>query len=130
MIVYEKDNKLNINFENQLDNPDIEIGKSEIKVDGNDIVSGGGGSEPLVVNITTEDTVETLDKTWKEIKDAFDSGTIVLVRYNDDWSSWSGQVISYKTDGHQYDVTFVRGQDVVLYYSASSEDGYPEYSFG
>ena len=91
---------------------------------------GGGGSEPLVVNITTEDTVETLDKTWKEIKDAFDSGTIVLVRYNDDWSSWSGQVISYKTDGHQYDVTFVRGQDVVLYYSASSEDGYPEYSFG
>lgn len=32
MIVYEKNNKLNINFENALDNPDIEIGKGEIKL--------------------------------------------------------------------------------------------------
>ena len=68
MIVYEKDNKLNINFENQLDNPDIEIGKSEIKVDGNNIVSGGS-SAPLVVTFsgTTAGGDAACDKTWAEI---------------------------------------------------------------
>ena len=54
MIVYEKNNKLNINFENELDNPDIEIGKSEIKVDGNNIVSGGGSGGGAIVTMNLD----------------------------------------------------------------------------
>ena len=47
MLVYEKDNKLNINFDNKVDNsPDLSIGKSgdktQILVDGQP--SGGGGA--------------------------------------------------------------------------------------
>lgn len=58
MIIFEKNNKLNINFENQLDNPDIEIGKSEIKVDGNNIVNGGSGLRKLVLYGAYDETLD------------------------------------------------------------------------
>lgn len=84
MIVYEKNNKLNINFENDLDNPDIEIGKGEINVDGNNIVNGGGGggnSDLFVVTFgqTESDEPElTADKTYSEIIEAMQGGKIVV----------------------------------------------------
>ena len=79
MIVYEKNNKLNINFENELDNPDIEIGKSEIKVDGNDIVSGGssgGGAFLVTFAYSDDDGYWHSDKTRKEILDAAETSVI------------------------------------------------------
>lgn len=79
MIVYEKNNKLNINFENSLENPDIEFGKGEINVDGNNIVNGGSGGSPLfVVTITDEDKILVADKTFSEIYNAFISGSNVV----------------------------------------------------
>lgn len=87
MIVFEKDNKLNINFENKLDTADIQIGKSEIKVDGNNIVSGGsGGSAAVMVHM---DETYKLDKTAGELKDLFSSNTPTYF-----------EEIVYKNDGH------------------------------
>ena len=53
MIVYEKNNKLNINFENELDNPDIEIGKNEIKLGDSEITA----NNVEVVSITIVPTI-------------------------------------------------------------------------
>ena len=64
MIVYEKNNKLNINFENELDNPDIEIGKGEINVDGNNIVNGGSGGGANVLTLYSNN-ISTGNKAYK-----------------------------------------------------------------
>lgn len=38
MLIYEKNNKLNINFDNEVgENPDVQIGKDEINLDGSTI---------------------------------------------------------------------------------------------
>lgn len=78
MLIYEKNNKLNINFENELDNPDIEIGKGEINVDGNNIVSGGGSGQTLIVNADYDNT-GMLNKTWSEIDNALSTGNRVIM---------------------------------------------------
>lgn len=82
MLIYEKNNKLNMNFDPSKsieDNPDIVIGENEISVSGNNIVNGGGGSAPLIVT----DTDGTLDKTWQEIETAFLSGTNIIICHTD-----------------------------------------------
>ena len=103
MIVYEKNNKLNINFENELDNPDIEIGKGEIKLGESEITAnsvlpvpeeGDAGKVPTVqddgsyaladaggsggVFIVTN-TNGTLDKTWQEIYNVAQTNEVVLI---------------------------------------------------
>ena len=40
---------------------------------------GGGGAEPLIVNTEYDDGTYTLDKTFGEIRGAFESGNVVLV---------------------------------------------------
>lgn len=81
MLIFEKDNKLNISFENQLENPDIEIGKNEINL-GNIGIKSDSQVEDFYVNISykygerTEDNQlgVVLDKTYDEINEAFLAG--------------------------------------------------------
>lgn len=54
--------------------------------------SGGGGDNEMLVGLTYSDVVTTLDKTWREIHDAVNSGVSVYI--NDPYN------ISY--DGHEY----------------------------
>ena len=81
MLIFEKDNKLNISFENQLENPDIEIGKNEVNL-GNIGIKSDSQVEEFYVNISykynerTEDNQlgAVLDKTYDEINEAFLAG--------------------------------------------------------
>lgn len=88
MIIFEKNNKLNINFENKLDAADIQIGKSEIKVDGNNIVNGGSGGDSgfFIVTITVDPNNpenHISDKTYAETKEAYDDGKLIIFSIND-----------------------------------------------
>lgn len=85
MIVYEKNNKLNINFDNEVnENPDLQIskenGKTSVTIDGQ---PGGGGSEPLVVTFsgTTDGGDASCDKTWAQILNAVTDGRAITTRY-------------------------------------------------
>ena len=77
MLIYEKDNKLNINFENNVEEtPDLQISKSgdktEVLIDGQQ-GGGGSGGGTLVVNVLTLDaeTMQcTVDKTVQEVVEA------------------------------------------------------------
>ena len=90
MIIYEKDNKLNINFENNVEEQaDLQISKSgdktEVLIDGQPGGSGSGGSAPLVVTFsgTTDEGDASCDKTFEEIKAAYIAGKEILFRYID-----------------------------------------------
>lgn len=86
MLIYEKDNKLNLNFDHSKsieDNPDIVIGENEISVSGNNIVSGGGsGGSGNVVVLEMEEYdsgYRVKNKTWQEIYDFLQAGTVVFL---------------------------------------------------
>ena len=109
MIVYEKNNKLNINFENELDNPDIEIGKNEIKLGDSEISQNSlcppptiedrgkvvtvqedgtyglnnlsGGDSIFIVNEMREGKQSFLDKTYEEIINAYNQKKLVVLRF-------------------------------------------------
>ena len=112
MLIYEKDNKLNINFNPSLlevgrDNPDIQIGENEIKLGDTEITSENVlptptsedvGKVPTVQEdgsyalanaggsnapLICTDTEGTLDKTMNEIQTAYLAGTPVFVIVND-----------------------------------------------
>lgn len=78
MLIYEKNNKLNINFDNEVsEQPDLQIskedGKTEVLVDGQ---PGGGSNAPLICT----DTEGTLDKTMGEIQAASNNGTLIIIK--------------------------------------------------
>lgn len=86
MLIYEKNNKLNINFDNSTEaEPDVVISKEDgqVNIEAGGQPIGGGGSEPLVVTFsgTTDDGNAECDKTRGEIVSAFTSGKIVSVIY-------------------------------------------------
>lgn len=60
MLVYEKNNKLNISFENNVENPDFEISKEEVNIGSANIVSSGSGSgaNVLTLYVSEENTKE------------------------------------------------------------------------
>lgn len=143
MLVYEKDNKLNINFENSVnESPDLSIGKSgdktQILVDGQE---SGGGSSVFVVNIakkSDDSSTIALDKTWKEIHDAIVSGTPVYMKGTHVWGSdtqecfWPICGTSAQPNSDLYGVSFPidsnnGGPFGVSYFQTTSENGYPEY---
>lgn len=87
MIIYEKENKLNINFDNSTEaQPDVVISKEDGQVN---IEAGGqpigGGSEPFVVTFsgTNDNHDAACDKTWEEISQAYNNGKIINVFYYD-----------------------------------------------
>lgn len=62
---------------------------------------GGGGAEPLMVNYTWDDNLETfvLDKTAGELKTAFESGTAVFIRSVEISEGWSESTKTVMIDG-------------------------------
>lgn len=90
-------------------------------------VESGSGSSTLVVNATTDDEtgITTLDKTWKEISDAFKAGMPVLIASSDEETnivdlvlhvgrySYTGSPVSYE----------IRASNTT--FGADSETGYP-----
>lgn len=111
MLIYEKDNKLNISFENNMEETAIEIGKDEVKIgeatisennvlpvpeegdtgkvptvqeDGSYALAeaGGGGSEPFIMHFTRSDTgTVTPTETIEELVAAFNSGRLCMALF-------------------------------------------------
>lgn len=105
MLIYEKDNKLNINFENNVEEqPDLQIGKSgdktEVLIDGQPGSGGssGGGLKLLLTRVETGVPQAVVDaaqayypdaaygyhyfscnKTASEIQGAFDNGSAIWI---------------------------------------------------
>lgn len=80
MLIYEKNNKLNINFDNEVsEQPDLQIskedGKTSVTIDGQE--SGGGGGETLRASFTQNGVVTICDKTIAEIYSAYTAGKYV-----------------------------------------------------
>ena len=99
MIIYEKENKLNINFDNSTEaEPDVVISKEDgqvvIEAGGEPI---GGGSEPLVVTFsgTSEGGDAACDKTWAEISQAYNGGRTINAFYYDSQFGLFGLQVSF-----------------------------------
>lgn len=82
MLIYEKENKLNINFDNEVsEQPDLQIskedGKTEVLIDGQPSGGSGGMVEPVIVTLTrTSETAGTWSgATWEELTNAFMHGS-------------------------------------------------------
>ena len=103
----------------------------------NNIESGveaasGSGSEsgPLIIHGTKEGTVVTLDKTWKEIYDAFMMGIPCLYDFSDEFTTVRLCLCSnINVYNSQYNITFCDASGSSLYYSIDSENGYPYASY-
>ena len=85
MIIYEKENKLNINFDNSTEaEPDVVISKENGQVN---IEAGGqpigGGAEPFVVTFsgTSSGGDAACDKTFAEILEAKSAGREIKAKY-------------------------------------------------
>lgn len=92
---------------------------------------GGGGGAVLIVNGSDDVEVMVLDKTWKEIKDAFIAGTSVLIHYADTEFEDNRYVLvdGITHNGEQYYVyvnSSIGGADS---FATLSENGYPEYAW-
>ena len=87
---------------------------------------GGGGSSVLVVHASDAE-LPVLDKTWTEIKDAWDSGSIVItVTADNDITYLSSVPAQYGED--TFVVSFmISGTTDVNVYVATSANGYPAY---
>lgn len=134
MLIYEKDNKLNISFENNMEETDIEIGKDEVKIgeatisennvlpvpeegdtgkvptvqeDGSYALaeaSGGGGA--FLVTFGTDGTTISCNKTPQEIVAAKENGQVCIAV---DDSSRVYMLQKAALDGRMrlYDIEFV-----------------------
>jgi hypothetical protein len=122
MLIYEKDNKLNINFENSVnESPDLQIGKSgdktEVLIDGQPGSGSGGGV--YYVTFTIENDIEWIpDKSIEEMAQAFNDGKYlvaivmmngILPRYcplstfGNDFPTFSGVTENKQFIGVEYD---------------------------
>ncbi len=93
-----------------------------------DGISNAGGV--LIVNQNYNELmgVTTLDKTYKEIHDAYNNGTIVMIR-NVDSQYFVTELVEQA--GHGFIVKTCKiGNDILISYSADLEDGYPELGTG
>ena len=94
---------------------------------------GGGGSSGggvLVVNETISEGTHTLDKTWKEISDAANAGTIIYYIIQ---SGGDEGTIMYATrivyDGVAYCADFSKiGGNPYKFFESETENGYPSYT--
>lgn len=86
------------------------------------IANAGGGI--LFVHETYDEETEIywLDKTWKEIKDAYLSTGCVLIEQGDDKLIYY-TLYSVRHEGSQYEVTFTRS------YNAEGENDYPSFHY-
>ena len=88
----------------------------------------GMQKEPLIITETVADYVGTLDKTWKEIHDAFYSGRPCIFSLDDghDYNGLYSISLVYQGGSEQFTVNDVYNHS----WSATTENGYPEYYYG
>ena len=87
---------------------------------------GGGGGSVLVVNVEEDGTLWTCDKTWKEIHDAFLTGSVVLnLPANTEGDCRLVTVFGVDIRDERYSVKYYDGYGDQLL-STNSENGYPE----
>ena len=131
MLIYEKDNKLNISFENNMDETDIVVGKDEISVDGNNIVNGGsgGGVNVLTLYIAPDEVGEWynafLDENLTQGYDSYEDAKAACT------SADIIKLVDTDTSGMTYIVTCVQetvqgNDEVVLHaiFSSASNAAY------
>lgn len=95
-------------------------------------IQGGGGS-PLIVNITTQDDiVYTMDKTFSEILTAYlSSGVVFKSTTEDGYIMTDVRVIAAYMNDYGIDISdIVTFNEPSVYFSCSSENGYPTYDTG
>ncbi len=89
MLIYEKENKLNINFDNEVSGqPDLQIskedGKTSVTIDGQPSGGGSGGGATIINAIGPgSDANFYIDATWQELYDRMASGEIMYVKWPD-----------------------------------------------
>ena len=91
------------------------------------VAQGGGTTEPLIANATIDENYDaTLDKTWKEIRDAFYAYTPVYVACNDSHYETFTRVtcVEHNSEYGNYSVKFQSGFTEGGLYT-TSENGYP-----
>ena len=93
----------------------------------------GGGSEPLIITRTNSGSSYDLNKTWKEIHDAFFNGTNCIISWTDVDGDWSSVVVGVSDTGEdpEYFTVYAvsvsgNGKDV---YTAASETDFPSYVY-
>lgn len=94
--------------------------------------SGGGGSEPLIINQTDTGSSYDLNKTWKQIKDAFAGGTACVVTWVDSGTTWNALIVGYSENSESSEYIIKRIMvDGMGYmgYTATSETDYPSYVY-
>lgn len=118
MLIYEKDNKLNISFENNMEDTDIEIGKDEVKIgeatisennvlpvpeegdagkvptvqeDGSYALANAGGGGAFIIHNNNG----TLDKTYAEIVEASATQVCIVVSASNSQRSFFRYLIEY-----------------------------------
>lgn len=96
---------------------------------------GSGGGSVLIINAVASGeygATRTLDKTWKEIKDAITSGTIAYIKSPDDGYDLDSYNIveGCRVTNGTYDIYANIGNSRQGSYHTDSEDGYPWYNFG
>lgn len=91
----------------------------------------GMQKEPLIVNATYYSVEDVqgmqLDKTWKEIYDAFILGNTILVHEEDEHNNIYRIVPMVTINDNQYNVYVT--SDYSMQYTANSENDYPFYSY-
>lgn len=128
MLIYEKNNKLNINFDNEVsEQPDLQIskedGKTSVKIDGQE--SGGGGGV-FIVHVTNDGI---LDKTYSEIVEAQQKNVVILLGMQNANNVYYLGSTDYIQDEQKYQVEFnsISGGRVSYnLFSTATENGYPQ----
>ena len=99
-------------------------------------LGGGGGSSGggvLRVNMTTEDGVAVLDKTWEEIVEAIKGGVLPYV-YKDNMGLIGNifYIYDYEDDIRHamYNVSIKGIDGTSTTFTTSSKTGYPTHSYG
>lgn len=88
--------------------------------------SGGGGSEAIIIH--DGDGAGILDKTWQEISDAVEAGSVAMLYNGSDIDRSIGYLSGLFSDDGDYGVGFVdyaTGSARTMLFVADSADGYP-----
>ena len=107
-------NKLTFNAITELDNKGL-LGRY-----GNE--GGGTGGGAMVATATQSGAYVTLDKTWKELADAMESGIVPVILYNDGTNKYKETVTMINQTSDLYSVSTTS-----FTFEVDTETGYPSF---
>lgn len=136
MIIYEKENKLNINFEDKIGDPDFSIYKNnedKVVISSNGTTSepgsssGGGGVMHVSVEVSgqVDAQVYTLSKTYNEIKNAAENSIVIIDFPMEDDSIIYTQYNVVQAAYYDNVVCKYCVDDGISRFESSDPDGYP-----